>query len=93
MPEGFSNLSWSLLDILRFTLGTKPLTIRHTIKRRSQTVQMVSSVALIAQQHLIGVSFLLADTASRIKDRLGPRDGLIQRLQVDEELRECGAAS
>lgn len=51
-----------------------------------QTVGVVSAVAAVTQQHVVGVSFTSADPAASVEDGAGPEDTSLQAGQVHKDL-------
>lgn len=52
-----------------------------------QAVGVVSAVASVTQQHVVGVAFAPADAAASVEDGAGPEDGALQAGQVDKHLQ------
>lgn len=48
---------------------------------------MVSAVAAVAQQHVVGVAFAPADAAASVEDGARPEDGALQAGQVHKHLQ------
>lgn len=53
-----------------------------------QAVGVVSTVAAVAQQHVVGVAFAPAEAAASVEDGAGPEDGALQAGQVHKHLQQ-----
>lgn len=51
-----------------------------------QAVGVVSAVAAVTQQHVVGVSFASADATASVEDGARPEDASLQTGQVDKHL-------
>lgn len=58
----------------------------------SHTVDVMASLAGVAQQHVLGIALLATHLAAGIQDGLGPGDAALQGGEVQEDLRQAGAA-
>lgn len=54
-------------------------------------MSVVSAVAAITQQHVVGVAFAPADAAASVEDGAGPEDGALEAGQVHKYLQHTHA--
>ncbi len=68
-------------------LEAVPVSIRHRRQRRAEAVHVVALVTAVAQQQRVLVLPAVAQLAEGLHDGLVPRDGGLQHVEADGQLR------